>query len=108
MIRSAIFKDRGIIEGLKSLSLPVLKPHTQHTFIPQGGQYVLQLLDEFGLSVTLLTVVMLESIAVTWFYGVRRFQDDINSMLGFYPGIYWVVCWTAICPSALLVSYIKD
>ncbi|XP_072047989.1 sodium-dependent serotonin transporter-like [Amphiura filiformis] len=70
--------------------------------VTYGGQYVFTLLESFGASVNLLLVVVLEAIAVTWCYGVRRFCDDIRTMLGFAPGIYWVICWQFLCPSALL------
>ena len=38
------------------------------------------------------------------FSGVQRFSNDIEEMLGFQPGLYWKVCWAAICPLFLFVS----
>lgn len=38
--------------------------------------------------------------------GTNRFCNDIQVMLGFYPGGFWRVCWVAICPCFLLVSVI--
>ena len=38
--------------------------------------------------------------------GVQRFSRDIEKMLGFQPGLYWKVCWVAICPLFLFVSII--
>ncbi len=35
--------------------------------------------------------------------GTNRFCNDIQLMLGFYPGCFWRVCWVAICPCFLLV-----
>lgn len=35
--------------------------------------------------------------------GTNRFCNDIEVMLGFYPGRFWRVCWVAICPCFLLV-----
>ena len=35
--------------------------------------------------------------------GVDRFADDIASMIGFRPGIYWRICWKFIAPCFLLV-----
>jgi len=40
---------------------------------------------------------------VTWLTGVDRFADDIASMIGFRPGIYWRICWKFIAPCFLLV-----
>lgn len=36
--------------------------------------------------------------------GTSRFCNDIQVMLGFYPGCFWRVCWVAICPCFLLVG----
>uniref|UniRef100_A0A1I8B250 Transporter n=1 Tax=Meloidogyne hapla TaxID=6305 RepID=A0A1I8B250_MELHA len=62
-----------------------------------GGRYVIPFLDDYGVSLSVLFIVMCEMIAVCWFYGIKRFSEDIHVMLGFYPGIYWRVCWTC-CP----------
>jgi len=35
--------------------------------------------------------------------GVDRFADDIASMIGFRPAIYWRLCWKFIAPCFLLV-----
>lgn len=37
----------------------------------QGGAYVVKLLEEFGAGCSILAVVLLETIAVSWFYGKR-------------------------------------
>uniref|UniRef100_A0A915NMV6 Transporter n=3 Tax=Meloidogyne TaxID=189290 RepID=A0A915NMV6_9BILA len=64
---------------------------------PKGGRYVIPFLDDYGVSLSVLFIVMCEMIAVCWFYGIKRFSEDIHVMLGFYPGIYWRICWTC-CP----------
>ncbi|OWF52218.1 sodium-dependent serotonin transporter-like [Mizuhopecten yessoensis] len=71
-----------------------------------GGIYVVQLLDSFGAPIAIIFVVFLEAVAVSWIYGVNRFCDDIESMLGFRPGIYWRVCWSIISPFFLLILFI--
>uniref|UniRef100_A0A8C8S4Q4 Transporter n=1 Tax=Pelusios castaneus TaxID=367368 RepID=A0A8C8S4Q4_9SAUR len=70
----------------------------------QGGAYVVKLLEEFGAGCSILAVVLLEAIAVSWFYGIQRFCNDVKTMLGFTPGIFWKVCWVAISPAFLAVS----
>lgn len=37
----------------------------------QGGAYVVKLLEEFGAGCSILAVVLLETIAVSWFYGEK-------------------------------------
>uniref|UniRef100_A0AC34PVQ2 Sodium-dependent serotonin transporter n=1 Tax=Panagrolaimus sp. JU765 TaxID=591449 RepID=A0AC34PVQ2_9BILA len=65
--------------------------------VTYGGSYVIPFLDEYGVSLSVLFIVMCEMIAVCWFYGIRRFSEDIRLMLGFYPGLYWRICWMC-CP----------
>jgi len=36
--------------------------------------------------------------------GVDRFAEDIASMIGFRPGVYWRICWKFIAPCFLLVT----
>uniref|UniRef100_A0A914ZPM3 Sodium-dependent serotonin transporter n=1 Tax=Parascaris univalens TaxID=6257 RepID=A0A914ZPM3_PARUN len=57
--------------------------------VTYGGTYVIPFLDEYGVSLSVLFIVMCEMVAVCWFYGIRRFSEDVRQMLGFYPGLYW-------------------
>ncbi|CDQ66332.1 unnamed protein product [Oncorhynchus mykiss] len=69
--------------------------------LTNGGAYVVKLLEEFGVGSSIIAVGFLEAIAVSWFYGITRFSNDIKSMLGYYPGLFWKVCWVAISPAFL-------
>ncbi|XP_014868840.1 PREDICTED: sodium-dependent serotonin transporter [Poecilia mexicana] len=72
-----------------------------------GGAFVVKLFEEYATGPAVITVVLLEVIAVSWFYGTNRFCNDIQVMLGFYPGGFWRVCWVAICPCFLLFIIIS-
>ncbi|XP_060700115.1 solute carrier family 6 member 4b [Hemiscyllium ocellatum] len=69
--------------------------------LTNGGAYVVKLMEDFGSGSCLIAVVLLESIAVSWFYGVQRFCSDIQTMLGLSPGLFWRVCWVGISPAFL-------
>uniref|UniRef100_A0A8C5GM92 Transporter n=1 Tax=Gouania willdenowi TaxID=441366 RepID=A0A8C5GM92_GOUWI len=73
----------------------------------QGGAFVVKLFEEYATGPAVITVVLLEVIAVSWFYGTKRFCNDIQLMLGFYPGCFWRTCWVAICPCFLLFIIIS-
>ena len=75
-------------------------------FSIQGGGVLVDLLNDYGPSISILFVVFIEAAGVFWFYGVSRFSDDIEKMLGFRPGIFWRVCWSYISPLFLLVSWL--
>uniref|UniRef100_A0AAR2K8R5 Transporter n=1 Tax=Pygocentrus nattereri TaxID=42514 RepID=A0AAR2K8R5_PYGNA len=75
-----------------------------HMTLLKGGAFVVKLFEEYATGPAVITVVFLEVIAVSWFYGTKRFCNDVQLMLGFSPGLFWRVCWVAICPCFLLVS----
>lgn len=72
-----------------------------------GGAFVVKLFEEYATGPAVITVVLLEVIAVSWFYGTNRFCNDVHLMLGFYPGWFWRICWVAICPIFLLFIIIS-
>jgi len=71
--------------------------------ITQSGQYVLDLMDTYGASISVMVIAVAEMIAIMWGYGVNNFCKDLQSMLGFYPGLYFKVCWVIISPLLLMV-----
>ncbi|ODM98864.1 Sodium-dependent noradrenaline transporter, partial [Orchesella cincta] len=74
----------------------------------QGGLYVFSLLERYAAGVSILIAVFTEAIAVSWIYGIDRFCSDIQEMMGFYPGIYWRVCWRFIAPLFILFIIVFD
>ncbi|XP_048044571.1 solute carrier family 6 member 4b isoform X1 [Megalobrama amblycephala] len=76
--------------------------------LTKGGAYVVKLLEEFGVGSSIIAVVFLEATAVSWFYGINRFSNDIKSMLGYTPGLFWKVCWVAISPAFLAYIIISS
>ncbi|KAK1891047.1 Sodium-dependent noradrenaline transporter [Dissostichus eleginoides] len=72
--------------------------------ITNGGIYVLTLLDKYAAGTSILFAVLIEAIGVSWFYGVDRFSEDIERMMGFKPGLYWRLCWKFVSPAFLLMA----
>uniref|UniRef100_A0A667Z883 Transporter n=1 Tax=Myripristis murdjan TaxID=586833 RepID=A0A667Z883_9TELE len=98
-----------IMLGLDStVSLcPKLLSNPFFALLIPGGAFVVKLFEEYATGPAVITVVLLEVIAVSWFYGTSRFCNDVQVMLGFYPGCFWRVCWVAICPCFLLFIIIS-
>uniref|UniRef100_A0A3Q0QZ15 Transporter n=1 Tax=Amphilophus citrinellus TaxID=61819 RepID=A0A3Q0QZ15_AMPCI len=76
--------------------------------ITNGGIYVLTLLDKYAAGTSILFGVLIEAIGVSWFYGVDRFSEDIERMMGFKPGLYWRLCWKFVSPVFLLFVVIAS
>ena len=64
--------------------------------ITQSGQYVLDLMDTYGASISVMVIAVAEMIAVMWGYGANNFCKDLQSMLGFYPGLYFKVVYIIV------------
>lgn len=72
----------------------------------QGGAYVVHLMDRYAAGYSILFAVFFESITISYCYGVDKFSDDIESMLGFRPGIYWRLCWKFVAPIFLMFNIV--
>jgi SNF family Na+-dependent transporter len=69
--------------------------------VTYGGSYVIDWLDAFSISPSLLIVVLAELIVICWVYGLDKFKSDIKSMNGSKPFIYWGFSWKYTCPLIL-------
>ena len=67
----------------------------------QGGGYTMYWFDNYSAGISLLCSALFEAIAIR-IYGIDRFCDNIQSMIGFQPNIYWRICWKYISPVFLM------
>jgi len=70
------------------------------------GQFVLDIMDTYGASISVMVIAIFEMITVMWIYGVKNFCEDMKVMLGFTPSMYFKVCWSFICPLLLTCIFI--
>lgn len=73
-----------------------------------GGIYVVQWLDRFAISPSIIIIAFLEIIAVMWIYGAERFYENIKEMNGKLPYNNWRILWKYICPILLAVIVVSD
>ncbi|XP_012686874.2 sodium-dependent neutral amino acid transporter B(0)AT1-like [Clupea harengus] len=72
-------------------------------FAQGSGSYWLALFDSFAGSIPLLVIALCELIAVSYIYGIDRFNEDIEFMIGHKPNIFWQVTWRFLSPLIILV-----
>ncbi|XP_026866955.2 sodium- and chloride-dependent glycine transporter 2 isoform X1 [Electrophorus electricus] len=69
--------------------------------ITESGMYMLQLVDTYAASYSLVIIAIFELIGVSYIYGLQRFCEDIEMMIGFQPNKFWRVCWAFVTPTIL-------
>ncbi|XP_030641183.1 sodium- and chloride-dependent transporter XTRP3 [Chanos chanos] len=75
-------------------------------FTTRSGNYWFTMFNEYGATFSLLFIVLIEIIAVIFVYGLKRFEKDIEDMLGHRPNWYWKIMWVAISPLLLVSLFI--
>lgn len=75
-------------------------------YVTEGGMFMLELIDQYGSSMVIYWVVMIECAAICYGYGLNNICNDIEFMLGRTTGPYWRICWAVIIPVGLLGNMI--
>ncbi|CAL9706324.1 unnamed protein product [Knipowitschia caucasica] len=78
-------------------------------FTTPPGNYWFTMFNDYGASFSLLFIVLIEVITVSYIYGLKRFSKDIEDMLGHPPNLYWKIMWGGVSPLlliGLLIFYI--
>nr|XP_002126250.1 sodium- and chloride-dependent transporter XTRP3-like isoform X2 [Ciona intestinalis]XP_009858932.1 sodium- and chloride-dependent transporter XTRP3-like isoform X1 [Ciona intestinalis] len=83
------------------------------TLTTKKGIYLVEIFDDVYVGTGLLYIVLCETFAVAFLYGIKRLGNDIHFMTGQRLNIYWKTCMQFLCPILLLgcfgtivVSYI--
>ncbi|CAL8287489.1 unnamed protein product [Merluccius merluccius] len=84
------------------------------SFTTASGNYWFTMFNDYAASFSLLFVVLVEVIIVSYVYGIRRFEKDVEDMLGRRPSWFWKILLVAVSPLVLaslfifyIVSYIQ-
>lgn len=74
--------------------------------ITQGGIYILQIMDWYCATFSLMLLSLTECVVIAWIYGVDRFYKDIELMIGYKPSIWWKICWKYITPTMIIFIWL--
>lgn len=74
--------------------------------ITQGGIYVLQIMDWYCASFSLMLISLIECLVISWCYGVDRFYKDIELMIGFQPHFIWKYMWRFVTPAVIIFIWL--
>ncbi|KAA8591981.1 hypothetical protein FQN60_017355, partial [Etheostoma spectabile] len=75
-------------------------------FTTTSGNYWFTMFNDYGANFSLLFIVLIEVISVSYIYGIRRFEKDIEDMLGYRPNWYWKIMWAGVSPLLLITLFI--
>ncbi|KAG8198562.1 hypothetical protein JTE90_026461 [Oedothorax gibbosus] len=70
--------------------------------VTEGGMYILQLMDWYSATFSLMIISLLELICISWVYGMDRFLMDISLMIKRPIPIWWKMCWCYITPGTII------
>ncbi|XP_008431049.1 sodium- and chloride-dependent transporter XTRP3 isoform X1 [Poecilia reticulata] len=71
-------------------------------FTTRSGNYWFTMFNDYGATFSLLLIVLFEVITVSYIYGIKRFEKDIEDMLGHRPNWFWKIMWGGISPLLLI------
>ncbi|PAA64594.1 hypothetical protein BOX15_Mlig031699g3 [Macrostomum lignano] len=74
--------------------------------VTRGGIFVLQIMDWYSSTFSLMIISFFECVVIGWIYGADRFYRDIELMLGRQPSAWWRICWRFITPAIILCIFI--
>ncbi|XP_024118072.1 sodium- and chloride-dependent transporter XTRP3A isoform X2 [Oryzias melastigma] len=75
-------------------------------FTTPSGNYWFTMFNDYGATFSLLFIVLIEVITVSYIYGIKRFEKDIEDMLGHRPNWYWKIMWVVVSPLLLIGLFV--
>ncbi|XP_021362201.1 sodium- and chloride-dependent taurine transporter-like [Mizuhopecten yessoensis] len=78
------------------------------TMVTEGGMYVFQLFDYYSGSRIILFVAFFECVGIAWIYGIRRFYDNLEMMMGYRINPFMAICWTVLSPIFCMTIFVMS
>ncbi|XP_064614744.1 sodium- and chloride-dependent taurine transporter-like isoform X2 [Liolophura sinensis] len=78
------------------------------SMVTEGGVYVQQIFEWYCGGRILLLMVFLQCIGIAYFYGINKFQQNIEYMLGYRVGPFFKIAWLFASPLFSILLFILD
>uniref|UniRef100_A0A8C7CR94 Transporter n=1 Tax=Oncorhynchus kisutch TaxID=8019 RepID=A0A8C7CR94_ONCKI len=75
-------------------------------FTTHSGNYWFTMFNDYGATFSLLFIVLIEVITVCYIYGIKRFEKDVEDMLGHRLNCYWKIMLAGVSPILLIALFI--
>ncbi|XP_077518463.1 sodium-dependent dopamine transporter-like isoform X2 [Amblyomma americanum] len=75
-------------------------------FTTPAGIHILAVMDAYIFSWTAFLLGFLECVVITWIYGFKQFAEDADTILQQTLGRGWMVIWSFVTPSVILVTLV--
>ncbi|KAJ8354408.1 hypothetical protein SKAU_G00219750 [Synaphobranchus kaupii] len=95
----------GVLVPLQDLKV-FPKTWPKEAVTGKSGNYWLTLFDGYAGSIPLLIIAFCETVGVVYVYGIDRFNEDIEFMIGHKPNIFWQATWRVISPLIMLTIFL--
>ncbi|KAM4706342.1 sodium- and chloride-dependent transporter XTRP3 isoform 2-T2 [Rhinophrynus dorsalis] len=80
-------------------------------FTMESGSYWFDIFNDYAATLSLLLIVFVEIVAICYVYGLNRFENNIQIMIGYKPNWYWKIMWRFASPLliiSLFIFYLTD
>ncbi|XP_023673387.2 sodium- and chloride-dependent transporter XTRP3-like [Paramormyrops kingsleyae] len=71
-------------------------------FTARSGNYWFTIFNDYACTFSLLFIVFVEMVGICCIYGLKRFEKDIEDMIGHRPNWYWKIVWAGVGPIILI------
>ncbi|XP_006893111.1 PREDICTED: sodium- and chloride-dependent transporter XTRP3 [Elephantulus edwardii] len=75
-------------------------------FTMDAGSYWFDIFNDYAATLSLLLIVLVETISVCYVFGLRRFESDLRSMTGRGLNWYWKIMWAGVSPLLIISLFI--
>uniref|UniRef100_A0A8C6E4M8 Transporter n=1 Tax=Moschus moschiferus TaxID=68415 RepID=A0A8C6E4M8_MOSMO len=80
-------------------------------FTMEAGSYWFDIFNDYAATLSLLLIVLVETVAVCYLYGLSRFESELKAMTGRALNWYWKAMWGGVSPLlivSLFIFYLSD